>query len=276
VNRSRRYRRGRWGHHRYWRRRRWYHSHWYGIVFITVVAFAAIHASSTRYSYRSVTYYHVNPWYRRVLRAGEEGYVLSTAPVGHHQDQLPDGTETVEVDGKTYHYAEGSFWQKAPGSGYVVVVAPVGAEVNSIPEKALTEVEGDVTTYQYDDLFLTKVAGRSGKPAYRVEPPPPEEEIDSIPTGSPSFQADGETFYYVNFNFYVENDKAGNRRFVSGEPEIGAQVDKLPAKATRIEKGGVTYYQFDSVFFEEVEGDGGDAFYEVVGSPDGSDYEVEA
>ena len=44
---------------------------------------------------------------------------------------------------------------------------------------------------------------------------------------------------------------------------------------TTIEEDGVTYYQFDSVFFEQVEDDSGKTFYEVVGSPDGSDEEVE-
>ncbi|MBW2231904.1 MAG: hypothetical protein JRH17_16080 [Deltaproteobacteria bacterium] len=243
-------------------------------MFITVVAFAAISASATRHTYSSVTYYHVNPWYRRVLREGEEGYVLSTAPVGHQQEQLPDGAETVEVDGKTYYYADAAFWHEASGGGYVVVTPPVGAEVSSVPEEALPDTEGEVMVYQYDDLYLTKDVNQSGKTIYRVEPQPPEEEINSIPTGSPSFTADGETFYYVEFNFYVEFEESGEKGFVMGEPEIGAQVDKLPAEVTTVEEDGVTYYQFDSVFFEEVEDDSSKTFYEVVGSPDGLDQEV--
>ncbi len=87
--------------------------------------------------------------------------------------------------------------------------------------------------------------------------------------------ADQETYYYVDFNFYVEFEENGTKGFVNGEPEIGAQVDKLPDEVTTVEEGGVTYYQFDSVFFEQVEDDNGDTFYEVVGSPDGSDQEFE-
>ncbi len=108
-----------------------------------------------------------------------------------------------------------------------------------------------------------------------MEPQPPEEEIDSIPSGSPSFVADGETYYYVNFSFYVEFEENGKKGFVNGEPEIGAQVDKLPDEVTTVEEDGVTYYQFDTVFFEEVEDDNGRTFYEVVANPDGSDEEVE-
>ena len=79
----------------------------------------------------------------------------------------------------------------------------------------------------------------------------------------------------MDYNFYVEFEEKGRKDFVNGEPEIGAQVDELPDEVTTVEEGGVTYYQFDSVFFEEVEDDDGQTFYEVVGSPDGSDEEVE-
>ena len=71
---------------------------------------------------------------------------------------------------------------------------------------------------------------------------------------------------------YQENGKEG---FVNGEPEIGAQVGELPDEVTTVEEAGVTYYQFDTVFFEEVEDSDGSTFYEVVGSPDGDDEEVE-
>ena len=199
----------------------------------------------------------------------------STAPVGHVESQLPDGSETVQVDGQTYYYEDASFWQAVSTGGYVVVAPPVGAEVSSIPDKASPETEGEVTLYQFDDLFFTKDTNSSGQTIYRVEPNPPEEQIDSIPSGSPSFVADQETYYYVNFAFYVEFEENGQTGYVNGEPEIGAQVDKLPDEVTTIEEGGVTYYQFDSVFFEQVEDDRGSKFYEVVGSPGESVEEIE-
>jgi hypothetical protein len=61
---------------------------------------------------------------------------------------------------------------------------------------------------------------------------------------------------------------------VNGEPEVGAQVASLPEDATRLESGA-PYFQFDSIFLEEVEDENGTTFYEVVGSPDGGDEEVE-
>jgi hypothetical protein len=201
--------------------------------------------------------------------------VLSAAPVGHRQDELPAGSETLQVDSSTYYWGDAAFWQKASGGGYVVVAPPVGAEVSSLPEDAASQTEGDVTIYQYDTLFFSKDTSSSGRTIYRVEPQPAEEEIDTIPPGSPSFVADQETYYYVNYNFYVEFEENGKKGFVNGEPETGAQADTLPDEVTTVEEKGVTYYQFDTVFFEEVEDDSGSTFYEVVGSPDGSDEEVE-
>ena len=65
--------------------------------------------------------------------------------MGHEQEQLPEGTETVKLEGKTYYYEEGSFWQQAAGGGYVVVKAPAGAEVSSIPEDASPTTEAHST-----------------------------------------------------------------------------------------------------------------------------------
>jgi len=246
-----------------------------GLVFISVAAFAVMGSQSTVHTYTSVTYYHYNPWYKKVLYDGEEGYILTTAPVGHVVADLPEGAETIEFDGQTYYYAEWSFWQLAPGGGYVVVAPPVGAEVATIPEEAIRDEESDVPLYQFDDLYFVQGTNDTGQTVYRVEPTPPEEEIDSIPAGSPSFEADGETYFYVNYNFYVEYEENGKTGYINGEPEVGAQVTSLPDQVITLEEGGVTYYQFDSVFFEEVEDESGSTFYEVVGTPDGSDEEVE-
>jgi len=253
----------------------WYRRRWVRFVFLSTVAFGATASTSTTHVHNSVTYVHVNPWYRKVLYDGEEGYILTTAPIGYERDVLPDEVEAITLEGETYYYAEWSFYQAAPSGGYVVVAPPVGAEVSSIPDEAIKESEGDITVYQLDELYFTEDSNEAGTTIYRVEPKPPEEEVDAIPTGSKSFDADGETYHYVNYNFYVEYEENGKTGFVNGEPELGAQVATLPEGATPVEVGGVTYHQFDSVFFEEVETDTAETFFEVVGSPDGADEAVE-
>ncbi|UCD24413.1 MAG: hypothetical protein JSW51_00395 [Gemmatimonadota bacterium] len=279
VYRSRRYRYSRWRHHRYWRHRRYYRGFWVSRVLITTAAFVAIanSSNSTTYVVYGTTYVRVNPWYRKALHDGEEVYVLTSAPVGWETETLPDGAETIEVDGATYYYADWSFFQEASGGGYVVVEPPVGAEVSAIPEEAVAHEEGDVTLYQFDNSYFTKATNDAGREVYLVEPAPPEEEIDEIPADAISFVADGETFYYVNFNLYVEYEENGQTGYVNGEPEVGAQLDELPEGTTTIEEDGRTFYQFDMVFFEEVEDEDGNPFYEVIDSPDGSEVvELEA
>ncbi len=257
----------------------WYRRRWVSFVFISSVMFAATASQSTNHTYNSVTYVRVNPWYRKVIYDGEEGYILTSTPVGHRVDALPEDPETVTVDGATYFYAEWAFWQSAPGGGYVVVTPPVGAEVSSVPSDATREAEGDDVVYQFDEMYFTEDVNDAGRVIYRVEPTPPQTELEAIPAGVPSFEADGETYHYVNYNFYVQYEEDGNTGYVVGEPELGAQVDSLLSVSdvvTTVQEEGVTYYQFDTVFFQEVEDPNGRAFYEVVGSPDGDDMEVES
>ncbi len=228
-------------------------------------------SETTTHTVTSVTYYHHNPWYRRVLYEGEEVYVQTPAPVGLETDQLPDGAEIVDFQETTYYYHEAAFYKEASGGGYIVVESPVGAEVSSIPEEAVPDEDADSSLYLFDNAYFTKDVNDSGREMYRVEPQPPEEEMNQMPSDAVTFVADGETYYYVNYNLYVEYEEGNQTGFVNGEPEIGAQLEALPEGVTTIEENDKTYYQFDMVFFEEVEDEDGNPFYEVVGSPDGSE-----
>ena len=198
---------------------------------------------------------------------GEEGHVLTAPPTGYQTDTLPSGGETITVNGQTYTYAEGGFWQ-ASGAGYVVVDAPAGARVSTLPESAVAhDDEGEATLYQFDRTYFSESTDESGRKVYVVQPPPPADEINSIPAGSVSFDADGVTYYYVDFSFYAEYEEDGATGYVNAEPEIGAQADALPEGATEIEYDGEPYYQFDTIFFEAVQDETGVPFYEVVEAP---------
>jgi translin len=134
--------------------------------------------------------------------------------------------------------------------------------------------EGEATLYQFDRSDFSKTTNDAGKTVYVVQPQPPAEELESIPAGSPSFVADGQTYYYVDFNLYVAYAENGDTGFINGEPDLGAQVDKLPEGSTEIEYEGKTYHQFDMVFFEQVRDEAGAAFYEVVDAPGGDEVTV--
>ncbi|MCK5573753.1 MAG: hypothetical protein KAJ12_13370, partial [Bacteroidetes bacterium] len=173
----------------------------------------------------------------------------------------------VEVEGKTYYLAEYTFYQKIQRDGkdlYVVVDPPKGAEVDSIPEKAVEHDDGGETIYQYGEHYYGKDE-ESGK--YVVEAPPPQEEIDSVPADAVRFEVDDETYYYVDRSLYITGDEG---KYVTSEPPLGGITPKLPDGATVINEGGETFYQFDTVFFKEVQTDSGRA-YEVIPAPDGSE-----
>ena len=53
--------------------------------------------------------------------------------------------------------------------------------------------------------------------------------------------------------------------------ELGAGADRLPDGATVINEDSGTYYQFDTVFFQEATDEDGIRYYEVVAPPDGSE-----
>jgi uncharacterized protein DUF6515 len=220
---------------------------------------------------QQTTYYHYNPWYRRALYEGEEVYVLTSPPVGYEVEQLPQ-VEAVTVNGTRFYYdgTNAAFYQDA-GEKFVVAAAPTGAEVTSIPKDARVDDQEGSDLVIFDNTYFTRTTNSAGKTVYQVEPQPPAEELQEIPQGSVSFVADDETYYYVNYNLYVQYSENGKTGYVNGEPELGAQVDKLPEGVTAIEENGKTYQQFDMVFFEEVQDGSGKTFYEVVDSPDGSE-----
>jgi len=215
--------------------------------------------------YGGTYYYYEDEWYREVIYEGETGGVQTTPPVGHETDELPQGAQSLPYGGDVYSYANGAFYKPKPDGGWIVVEPLVGAEVSSIPAGAVKyDDEGSLEIYQFDGTYWSKFTNFSSQTAYRVEPPPPAEEIDEIPTGSPSFVADGERYFYVNYSWYVAYEVNGKQGYTNGEPGIDAQVEKLPSGSTQLKIDGVTYQQFDTLYFEQVEDANGSTFYQIV------------
>jgi hypothetical protein len=220
--------------------------------------------------YGSTYYYYNGVWYTRAVHEGETVYVIKSAPEGYEVESLPDDAEEIEVEEQTYYLSEHTFYQKIQRDGrdiYVVVDPPAGAQVTSIPENAAEHDEGEVTVYQYDETFYTQETDASGDQYYEVQPHPAEEELDEIPANAVSFEADEETYYYVNKAMYVAAEGGG---YIMSEPPLGSMTPRLPDGATVINEGDETYFQFDTVFFKEVEFESGTR-YEVVPAPDGSE-----
>lgn len=216
--------------------------------------------------YGSTYYYNDGVWYTRALNEGETVYVVTSAPAGYEVESLPDDTEVVEVEGQTYYLSEHVFYQEVQRDGravYVIVDPPAGAQVSSVPEDVVEHEEGDVAVYQYDETFYTEGEDEDGNRRYEVQPQPAKEELDELPENTVSFVVDEETYFYADRGLYVAAEGGG---YVMSEPPLGGAAPRLPDGATVINEGDNTYYQLDSVFFQEVE-----SGYEVIAAPDGSE-----
>jgi hypothetical protein len=213
--------------------------------------------------YGSTYYYNDGVWYTRAVQEEETVYVVTSAPAGYEVESLPEDAEIVEVEGETYYLSEHTFYQKIQRDGkdvYVVVDAPAGAQVASIPEDVVEHEEGDLTVYQYDETFYTEGADESGDQYWEVQPQPAEEELDELPDDAVSFVVEEETYYYAGTALYVAAEGGG---YVMSEPALGGVAPRLPDGATVINEGDQTYFQFDTVFFQEV-----DSGYEVIPAPE--------
>ena len=69
-------------------------------------------------------FFHGGVWFRPYGRR----YVVVQPPLGIFLPVLPSDYATVWVGGTPYYYADGVYYNAAPGQGYVVVAPPPGAE----------------------------------------------------------------------------------------------------------------------------------------------------
>jgi hypothetical protein len=149
----------------------------------------------------------------------------------------------------------------------VVIDPPVGANVPDLPEQTAQYEEDGETVYQYDETYYQKASAEEGGQGYVVQAPPPEEKVDSVPTDAVTFTVDGETYYYLENALYVADANGG---YVNGEPPMDGIAQDVPEGSTVVQEGGKMYFQFDTVFFEQVTSGSGTT-YKVVPPPGVSD-----
>ena len=69
-------------------------------------------------------FFHGGVWFRPYGAR----YVVVQPPIGIYVPMLPPAYATVWIGGLPYYYADGVYYNAAPGRGYVVVAAPPGAD----------------------------------------------------------------------------------------------------------------------------------------------------
>lgn len=72
----------------------------------------------------------------------------------------------------------------------------------------------------------------------------------------------GDAYYYYDAGLFYQYN---NDQYTVVEPPVGAEVDKLPAKAQSIVIDGQQYYEFDGVYYQAITKDDGKVVYEVAG-----------
>ena len=89
-------------------------------------------------------FFHGGVWFRPY--GGR--YMVVTPPLGIFLPVLPPDYATLWVGGMPYYYADGVYYNTAPGQGYVVVAAPPGADtVQPTPPPAPTPAAPDPIIY---------------------------------------------------------------------------------------------------------------------------------
>ena len=94
------------------------------------------------------------------------GFRAVPAPPTVIVPSVPDGYESVVVDGAAYLYYGGTFYQQM-GNGYVVTVAPAGAVVSQLPAGCVTVNVNGMSMLQYGNTYYQPVTV-NGQGAYEV------------------------------------------------------------------------------------------------------------
>lgn len=103
-----------------------------------------------------------------------------------------------------------------------------------VPEQTAVHEEDGETVYQYDETYYQK-ASRGGRSRYVVQPPPPQEKVDSVPTDAVTFNVDGETYYYLDNALCVADAEGG---YLYAEPPMDGIAQEIPEGATVVQEGG--------------------------------------
>jgi len=72
-------------------------------------------------------FFHGGVWFRPY----GPRYIVVQPPIGIFLPVLPPDVATIWISGTPYYYADGVYYNVAPGHGYVVVAAPPGADASA-------------------------------------------------------------------------------------------------------------------------------------------------
>jgi hypothetical protein len=127
---------------------------------------------------------------------------------GRRWHALPGGCVPVIVNGVTFYYGDGTFYQPYDDS-YEEVYAPVGADVSEPPDD-LTAIDANGQTFYYDATDGAFYAQQGD--GYVVAPPPIGAVAPELPPGAVQVFINGSVAYEFNGMYYQP-------MFVNGEQQ---------------------------------------------------------
>ena len=65
---------------------------------------------------------------------------------------------------------------------------------------------------------------------------------------------DGDEYFLSKGTFYIKVRREGKDVYVVIDPPTGAEVPSLPEGVRELEVAGMTYYQFDRIFYRKLGG----------------------
>lgn len=123
----------------------------------------------------------------RDARRNRALFLGGLAVLGAISRSLPPKHTTVIVQGRTYYYAEGTYYMGSGGQ-YTVVAPPPGAVVTVIPSDSYVIVWRGVRYHYFNGVFYAPGPG-----GYVVSAPPPGVIVPGLPQG---YVQNGSTYNY--------------------------------------------------------------------------------
>ena len=109
----------------------------------------------------------------------------------------------------------------------------------------------------YEEILM------GGEWAYVLATAPRGIVVPELPPGYRKVTVGGQRLFLSQHVFYRRVPAEGGYEFETVMPPLGARVTGLPKFTVEVERDGVTYHQYDKVYYRQI----GDDYYEVVASP---------
>ena len=183
---------------------------------------------------------------------------------------LPAGYRSVTYWGRSYYYYGSYYYRPYAWAGatyYWVMPPPYGVVYTTVPAGAVVITVG-AATYYYSSHTCYVASSSGGSVSYEVVPAPEGLTTTSLPSDAATITAGGNTYYYYKNTFYRKVSKDGKTSYVVVTMPQGVVVlQALPAEFEIVEKGGETFFTYQSKYYMPYLDASGKELYIIIDAP---------